>query len=306
MNSSNIVIEESGERIDALLSKYIEGLSRNAAQNLCDAGFVTKNGTPLKKNYKPAQGEIITVTLPDPKPAVPVAQDIPLKIPYEDEFLLVVNKPRGMVVHPAAGHEDNTLVNALLHHCGESLSGIGGEIRPGIVHRIDKDTSGLILVAKNDFAHRKLSAQLSDHTLSREYEAIVRGNVKENIGVINKPIGRSLKDRKKMAVTEIHSRSAVTHYEVLERYRGYTHIKCNLETGRTHQIRVHMATIGHPLLGDYTYGAPSPEKGLVGQCLHARRLKFIHPKTEELMLIESELPSYFTEILNKLGEKIDE
>lgn len=306
MNLNKIIIEEGGERIDALLSKYIDGLSRSAAQNLCDKGLVTKNGVILKKNYKPSSGETIEVVLPDPEDPVPVAQDIPLDIKYEDEFLVVVNKPRGIVVHPAPGHADGTLVNALLFHCGDSLSGIGGEKRPGIVHRIDKDTSGLLIVAKNDFAHQKLSSQLSDHTLSREYEAIVRGNLKEDYGTIDKPIGRNPNDRKKMAVTQVNSRTAITHYEVIGRYKGYTHIKCILETGRTHQIRVHMASIGHPLLGDYTYGAPSPEKGLEGQCLHARRLKFIHPKTDELVVVESELPEYFTTILNRLGDEINE
>ena len=206
-----------------------------------------------------------------------------------------------MVVHPAPGHPDGTLVNALMHYCGDSLSGIGGEKRPGIVHRIDKDTSGLIIVAKNDFAHLSLSAQLADRSLSREYEAIVRGGMREDSGTVDAPIGRHPTDRKRMAVTEKNSRRAVTHWEVIARYRGYTHIRCKLETGRTHQIRVHMAHIGHPLLGDFTYGAPSPDKGLEGQCLHARKLKFIHPRSGEHIEVASELPEYFTDVLGRMS-----
>ena len=205
------------------------------------------------------------------------------------------------MVHPAPGHPDGTLVNALLFHCGDSLSGIGGQRRPGIVHRIDKDTSGLIIAAKNDFAHQALSAQLSDHSLCREYEAIARGNFKENSGTIDRPIGRHPVDRKRMAVTAKNSKPAVTHWQLLTSYKGYSHILCRLETGRTHQIRVHMASIGHPLLGDYTYGAPSPEKGLEGQCLHARRLRFIHPRTGEPLCLETPLPEYFRSVLDRLG-----
>ena len=231
-----------------------------------------------------------------------MAQDIPLDVVYEDEDLIVVNKARGMVVHPAPGHADGTLVNALLHHCAGSLSGIGGEQRPGIVHRIDKDTSGLLIVAKNDFAHQALSAQLSDRSLSRVYEAVVRGNFRQDEGIIDRPIGRHPTDRKRMAVTEKNSRHALTHWKVLERYRGYCRVQCRLETGRTHQIRVHMASIGHPLLGDYVYGAPSPEKGLEGQCLHARELKFIHPRTGQAVHLKSELPDYFTKVLTRLVE----
>ena len=215
---------------------------------------------------------------------------------------MVVNKARGMVVHPAPGHPDGTLVNALLWHCGDSLSGIVGEKRPGIVHRIDKDTSGLLIVAKNDFAHQGLSAQLSDHSLYREYEAIVRGNLRQDSGTVNAPIGRHPTDRKRMAVTSKNAKPAVTHWQVIARYRGYTHIRCRLETGRTHQIRVHMASIGHPLLGDYTYGAPSPDKGLEGQCLHARRLRFIHPRSGEEHIAEAPLPPYFVDVINKLGQ----
>lgn len=295
-----ITAEESGERIDALLARNIENLSRNAAQNLIEKGGCLLEGIPVKKNYKCRKGDTFEIQLPEPALTELVAQNIPLDIAYEDESLIVVNKPRGLVVHPAPGHYDGTLVNALLFHCGNSLSGIGGEKRPGIVHRIDKDTSGLIIIAKNDYAHQFLSAQLADKTLSREYEAVVRGNLKEDSGTIDKPIGRNPKDRKKMAVTQINSRNAVTHWEVIERLKGYTHIKCELETGRTHQIRVHLASIGHPLLGDFTYGAVSPDKGLEGQCLHARRLRFIHPETKQQMLIESELPDYFKEVLKKI------
>ena len=224
-----------------------------------------------------------------------------LDVVYEDGDVIVVNKPRGMVVHPAPGHADGTLVNALLYHCGDSLSGVGGEKRPGIVHRIDKDTSGLIIAAKNDAAHLALSAQLSDHSLRREYEAVVRGNLREDSGTIDAPVGRHPTDRKRMAVTQKGSRNAVTHWEVLARYRGYTHVRCRLETGRTHQIRVHMAHIGHPLLGDFTYGAPSPDKGLEGQCLHARRLRFLHPASGVPVELETPLPEYFLEVLKKLG-----
>ena len=223
---------------------------------------------------------------------------------FEDNDVIVINKPRGMVVHPAAGHPDGTLVNALMHYCGDTLSGIGGEKRPGIVHRIDKDTSGLLIVAKNDLAHLGLSGQLKDRSLSRVYEAVVKGRLREDSGTIDAPIGRHPSDRKRMAVTDKNSRSAVTHWEVIARYNGYTHVRCRLETGRTHQIRVHMAHIGHPLLGDFTYGAPSPEKGLVGQCLHARELKFIHPRTGEQIHLTTALPEYFEEVLSKLGNPI--
>lgn len=303
MNLNKITAEESNVRIDALLADNIEDLSRNAAQNLIAGGFVTLNGKPVKKNHKVTAGEVFEVVLPEIAEVPLTPQAIPLDIIYEDADLIVVNKPRGMVVHPAPGHDDGTLVNALMYHCGDSLSGIGGELRPGIVHRIDKDTSGLIIAAKNDFTHRGLSAQLSDHSLSREYEAIVHGSFKEDRGTVNRPIGRNEKDRKKMAVTEKNSRSAITHWQVIDRYKGYTHIRCNLETGRTHQIRVHMASIGHPLLGDYTYGSPSPEKGLEGQCLHARKLRFTHPRTEKYIELESPLPEYFINVLKKLGAK---
>ena len=301
-NLIEITAEESGERIDALLARNLEELSRSAVQRLIEQGAVSLHGRPVKKNYKCAAGDCFQIILPEAEDVPLIAQELPLDIVYEDEDLVVINKARGMVVHPAPGHPDGTLVNALLWHCGDSLSGIGGEKRPGIVHRIDKDTSGLLIVAKNDFAHQGLSAQLSDHSLYREYEAIVRGNFREDSGTVDAPIGRHPTDRKRMAVTSKNAKPAVTHWQVIARYRGYTHIRCRLETGRTHQIRVHMACIGHPLLGDYTYGAPSPDKGLEGQCLHARRLRFIHPRSGEEHIVEAPLPLYFTDVINKLGQ----
>ena len=300
----SIIAEESGERIDALLARTLENLSRNGAQRLIEQGAVLLEGRQVQKNTRIQRGDRITVMMPETEEIPLVAQDLPLDVVYEDQDLIVVNKVRGMVVHPAPGHPDGTLVNALLWHCGDSLSGIGGEKRPGIVHRIDKDTSGLLIVAKNDFAHQALSSQLSNRSLSRVYEAVVRGRLREECGTIDRPIGRHPTDRKRMAVTEKNSRPAVTHWEVLARYNGYTHVRCRLETGRTHQIRVHMASIGHPLLGDGIYGAPSPEKGLEGQCLHARELKFIHPRTGEQMHFETELPIWFTEVLSRLGPEI--
>lgn len=295
--------QESGDRVDALLARSIESLTRSAAQRLIDEGCVLLNGKSVKKNYKCAEGDEFSVSLPEPEDIELKPQNIPIDIVYEDDDVIVINKARGMVVHPAPGHSDGTLVNALMFHCGDSLSGIGGEKRPGIVHRIDKDTSGLLIVAKNDFAHLKLSAQLSDRSLSRVYEAVVKGRLREDSGTINAPVGRHPTDRKRMAVTDKNSREAVTHWEVIARYNGYTHVRCKLETGRTHQIRVHMAHIGHPLLGDFTYGAPSPEKGLEGQCLHARCLKFIHPRTGEPVEIETELPDWFKNVLSKLGSE---
>lgn len=296
-----VVAKESGERIDALLARDMEEVTRSAAQRLIESGLVTVNGEPVKKNRRTVAGEEYAVLLPEPEPAEPQPENIPLCVVYEDADVIVVNKPRGMVVHPAPGHADGTLVNALLYHCGDTLSGVGGQLRPGIVHRIDKDTSGLVIAAKNDFAHLALSSQLSDRSLSRVYEAVVRGNLRDDAGVIDAPIGRSPGDRKKMAVTEKNSRPAVTRYEVIARYRGYTHVRCKLETGRTHQIRVHMAYIGHPLLGDAVYsGAKMPEKGLTGQCLHARELKFTHPRTGERIVLTTELPEYFTGVLGRL------
>ena len=300
----NVVIvtaEESGERVDALLARHLEGFSRSAVQRLIEGGAVLLGGKAVKKNTLSAAGDRFFVTLPELADIPLVPQDIPLDVVYEDGDVIVVNKPRGLVVHPAPGHPDGTLVNALLYHCGDTLSGIGGEKRPGIVHRIDKDTSGLIIAAKNDAAHLALSAQLSDHSLCREYEAVVRGRLREDSGTIDAPIGRHPTDRKRMAVTQKASRSAVTHWEVIARYGGYTHVRCRLETGRTHQIRVHMAYIGHPLLGDFTYGAPSPDKGLEGQCLHARHLRFVQPTSGELVELETPLPDYFQEVLKRLG-----
>ena len=291
---------ESAERIDALLARSVEGLTRSAAQRLLEQGAVTLQGKPVKKNHKTSPGERFEIALPEPEPAEPEPEDIPLDVRYEDDDLIVVNKPRGMVVHPAPGHPGGTLVNALLYHCGDSLSGVGGERRPGIVHRIDKDTSGLLIAAKNDFAHLALSAQLSDHSLARTYEAVVIGNLREDSGTVNAPIGRHPTDRKRMAVTQKNSREAVTHWEVLGRYAGYTHVRCRLETGRTHQIRVHMAHIGHPLLGDLVYGRKKPGLGLEGQCLHARELTFVHPRTQERLTVTTELPDWFEAVLNKL------
>lgn len=302
-NTVFISARESGERLDALLAHTLPQLTRSGAQKLIDGGLVTLMGTALKKNYRTREGEEYCVILPEVAEVPLIAQDIPLDIVFEDADVIVVNKPRGMVVHPAPGHPDGTLVNALLYHCGDTLSGIGGERRPGIVHRIDKDTSGLIIAAKNDPAHQALSAQLADRSLSRVYEAVVRGRMREACGTIDKPIGRHPTDRKRMAVTLQSSRPAQTDWRVLARYNGYTHMECSLRTGRTHQIRVHMASVGHPLLGDFTYGAPSPEKGLVGQCLHARRLKFVHPTTGEHIELETPLPDYFAEVLSRLGSE---
>jgi len=258
---------------------------------------------PLKKNHRTSIGETYTVFQDEPDASVVTKQDIPLDIIFEDSDLIVVNKPRGMVVHPAPGHPAGTLVNALLHHCGDSLSGIGGVIRPGIVHRIDKETSGLIIAAKNDTAHLSLASQLSNRTLTREYDAIVCGNLKNENGTVDAPIGRHPTDRKKQAVTDRNSRSAVTHYEVVARYGGYTHVRCRLETGRTHQIRVHMAYIGYPVLGDVVYGRKKPELGMSSQCLHASKLCFIHPTTKESIELHADLPDYFTDVLKKLENR---
>lgn len=295
--------EEKGRRMDQFLAEQLEELTRSAAQRLAEEEHVLLNGKPLKKNYKMTGCETLEVHLPDPEPIDAVPQNIPLDIAYEDEDLLVINKPKGMVVHPAPGNPDGTVVNAVLYHCGESLSGIGGAFRPGIVHRIDKDTSGLLIIAKNDRAHLYLSEQLKDHTLARTYEAVVIGGLKEDKGTVNAPIGRSPKDRKKMAIVP-DGRHAVTHYEVLARYPGYTHIRCKLETGRTHQIRVHMASLGHPIVGDEVYGPSKSKFDLQGQCLHARELTFLHPADGQPRLIKSDLPDYFTDLLHKLGRTV--
>ena len=292
--------EDTGTRLDAWLAGQLPDVTRSAAARLCEEGRVTAAGKPLAKNYRLGGGEAVSVTLPDPEPVDVAPQDIPLDVVYEDSDVIVVNKPKGLVVHPAPGHPDGTLVNALLHHCGDSLSGIGGELRPGIVHRIDRDTSGLLIAAKNDFAHQKLSAQLQDHTLARIYRCIVIGNLREDSGTVDAPIGRHPVDRKRMAVEPRTGRPAVTHWSVLARYRGFTHVECRLETGRTHQIRVHLASVGHPLLGDTVYGSRKPWPGLAGQCLHARRLKFIHPSTGRPVELECPLPDWFQAVLRKL------
>jgi len=290
----------AGERLDAFLARRAEGLTRSAAQRLLDEGCVKCNGKPGKKNLKLNIGDRVEFEIPEPKAVDIVAKDIPLEIVYEDDDVLVINKPKGLVVHPAAGHEDDTLVNGLLYAMGDDLSGINGQLRPGIVHRIDKDTSGLLAVAKNDLAHVVLASQLKDHTMARTYEAIVCGSFKEDSGTVDAPIGRHPSDRKKMCVTQRNSRSAVTHWEVIKRYRGYTHIRCRLETGRTHQIRVHMAHIGHPILGDTVYGHKKPELGQSSQVLHAGILCFKHPRDEHPVMVMAELPAYFKEVLEKL------
>ena len=297
----NVIAEDAGVRLDVFLAKMLPELTRSAVQLLLEEGQVTLNGVPVKKNRKTAPGEVYTVEVPEVREIELVPQDIPLDVVYEDGDVIVVNKPRGMVVHPAPGHADGTLVNALLHHCAGSLSGINGEKRPGIVHRIDKDTSGLLIVAKNDASHNFLAERIKDHDVARVYEAVVCGRLGEDTGTVNAPIGRCPDDRLRMAVTEKNSRHAVTHWEVIARYNGYTHVRCRLETGRTHQIRVHMAHIGHPVLGDLTYGRKKPEKGLSGQCLHARELIFQHPRTGEMVHLVTELPEYFRDVLAKLG-----
>lgn len=292
--------ETSGQRLDVFLAEHLENFSRSAAQKLLEGGCVSLDGKMLRKQDKTVCGAEYDVVLPEVRQVEIEAEELPLEIVYEDADLLVINKPKGVVVHPAPGHHSGTLVNALMYHCKDSLSGINGELRPGIVHRIDKDTSGLLIVAKNDFAHQKLAAQLKDHTLSRTYEAIVCGSIREDEGTVDAPIGRHPVDRKKMAVTDKNSRNAVTHYTVLGRYRGYTHVQCRLETGRTHQIRVHMAYKSHPILGDTVYGHKGKELGLDTQCLHAKKLTFIHPRTDEPVTVESPLPDYFEEVLKKL------
>ena len=303
MTKLTLKAETGGERLDAFLARSIEDLTRSAAQKLMEKGAVTVSGRAVKKNEKTAPGMEIEVELPEAEPVDVVPQDIPLDVVYEDADVIVINKPVGLVVHPAPGHPDGTLVNALLYHCGDSLSGINGQLRPGIVHRIDRDTSGLIIVAKNDKAHVALADQLQDHSLARVYEAVVIGNFREDEGTVDAPIGRHPVDRKKMAIDRRDGRRAVTHWTVLGRYPGYTHIQCRLETGRTHQIRVHMASIGHPLVGDPVYGGGHKSlPGLVGQCLHARKLKFIHPTTKELVEVECPLPDWFERVLRQIDK----
>ena len=290
----------AGERLDAFLARSVENMSRSGAQKLLEEGCVLRNGMPGKKNDKLNIGDEIAVTVPEPTPVDILPKEMPLDIVYEDADVLVINKPKGLVVHPAAGHQDDTLVNGLLYAMGDDLSGINGQLRPGIVHRIDKDTSGLLAVAKNDLAHMMLASQLKDHTMARTYECIVCGGLKEDSGTVDAPIGRHPTDRKKMCVTQRNSRSAVTHWEVVKRYRGYTHVRCRLETGRTHQIRVHMAYIGHPILGDTVYGHKKPELGQSSQVLHAGALCFRHPRDERPVMVLAPLPEYFTQVLEKL------
>ena len=295
-----LIADIAGERLDAFLARQGENLSRSAAQRLIEEGQVRRNGKPGKKNDKLNPGDRIEYTIPEPKSVDIVAKDIPLDIVYEDEDVVVINKPKGLVVHPATGHQDDTLVNGLLYAMGDDLSGINGELRPGIVHRIDKDTSGLLAVAKNDLAHAVLASQLKDHTMARTYEAIVCGSFREDSGTVDAPIGRHPSDRKKMTVIARNSKEAVTHWEVVKRYRGYTHIRCRLETGRTHQIRVHMAHIGHPILGDTVYGRKKPELGLSSQCLHAGALCFRHPRDGRPVMVFAPLPEYFQKVIEKL------
>ncbi len=295
-----LIADQAGERLDAFLARA-GGLSRSAAQKLIQEGRVTRNQRPARKNDKLTPGDVIEYTIPPAAPVEIAPREMPLDIVYEDEDVVVLNKPKGLVVHPAAGHADDTLVNGLLYALGDRLSGINGELRPGIVHRIDKDTSGLLAVAKNDYAHTMLASQLKDHTMARTYEAVVCGSLREDSGTVDAPIGRHPSDRKKMCVTQRGGKPAVTHWEVVTRYRGYTHIRCRLETGRTHQIRVHMAYIGHPILGDTVYGRKKPELGQDSQCLHAGCLCFRHPRDGRPVVVYAQLPAYFRQVLEKLA-----
>ena len=295
--------EDAGKRLDSFLAARLPDVTRSAAVRFIETGRVAVDGRVPAKSFRLAGSETVSVSLPDPEPAGALPQDIPLDVIYEDEDVIVVNKPAGLVVHPAPGHPDGTLVNALLYHCGDSLSGVGGALRPGIVHRIDRDTSGLIIAAKNDAAHQSLSAQLQDHTLARTYECIVTGSLREEAGAVDAPIGRHHTDRKKMAVTDRGGKRAVTRWEVLERFPGYTYVRCRLETGRTHQIRVHMAHIGHPIYGDTVYGAKRPVPGLTGQCLHAVGLRFVHPRTGKPVEVSCPLDGEFAAVLEKLRRK---
>lgn len=303
MADAHIIIiddELSGERIDKIIFNKCDLASRSAAQKIIDDGNVCVGGTVITKNYKTRIGDRITVIIPKPKELEVIAENIPLDIRYEDDDLLVVNKHKGMVVHPAAGNYDGTLVNALLYHCKGSLSGINGVIRPGIVHRIDKDTSGLLIVAKNDFAHISLADQIKAHSFTRKYQSVVYGGFKSTEGVVDAPIGRHPVDRKKMAVTPKNSKNAVTHYRVIDEYNGFSHLELKLETGRTHQIRVHMSYIGHPVAGDPVYGPKKVIEYLNGQCLHAGLIGFKHPRSGKYIEIESELPDYFTDFLRRI------
>lgn len=293
-----------GERIDKYLSRLVTDSSRSAIQKLIESESVKVNGSQVSKNYKVSADDEILMLQGELKTLDAEPENIPLDIVYEDSDLLVVNKPRGMVVHPAPGNYSGTLVNALLYHCKDSLSGINGVLRPGIVHRIDKDTSGLLIVAKNDKAHIGLAEQIKEHSFTREYNAVVCGHLKEYEGTVCAPIGRNPKDRKKMCVTENNSKNAVTHYKVINEYEGYSHISLRLETGRTHQIRVHMAYIGHPVAGDFVYGNDKKSAYLNGQCLHAIKIGFVHPITNDYLEFNSELPDYFKEFLNRLKSAV--
>lgn len=299
-----VPVENAGQRVDKLLADALEDMTRSAIQNLLEEGLVTCQGKPLSKSAKLKPGDRILVELPEVRPLEVLPEAIPLEIVYEDTDLLVVNKPKGMVVHPAPGHGEGTLVNALLYHCGDSLSGINGVARPGIVHRIDKDTSGLLIVAKNDFSHTRLAEQIQAHTFTREYSAVVYGSFREDSGTVDQPLGRHPTDRKKMAVLPNNptARHAVTHFWVVKRFQGFTQLRLRLETGRTHQIRVHMAFLGHPVAGDAVYGPKKVITSLQGQCLHAGKIGFIHPRTEQYLEFEAPLPPYFTEFLQKLKE----
>lgn len=298
-----LLSEDVGVRLDVFLSENLPDVTRSAVQGLLEKGCVTLNGVPVKKNRKTAVGDVYLVEIPEPTEPEPRPENIPLDVVYEDGDIIVVNKPRGMVVHPAPGHPDGTLVNALLWHCAGTLSGINGELRPGIVHRIDMDTSGLLVAAKNDRAHLGLAEQIKAHTAGRIYDAVVCGGMREDRGTVDAPIGRHPQDRMRMAVVSRGGREAVTHWEVVRRYSGYTYVRCVLETGRTHQIRVHMESIGHPLVGDLLYGRKRPELGLSGQCLHAGRLCLTHPVSGEEMEFTAPLPEYFREVLEKLEKR---
>lgn len=302
MNNFTFITEENdiGTRIDKFLSAKFTDKTRSALQKYIENKLVLANEKPISKNYKIKKADIISINIPNPVNVNIKPENIALNIVYEDDYLLVVNKPKGMVVHPAPGNYEGTLVNALMYHCGDSLSGINGEIRSGIVHRIDKNTSGLLMVAKNDTAHQALAEQIKEHSFLREYEAIVYGNIKDDSGTINAPIGRSKNDRKKMCITDKNSKEAITHFQVLERFGNFTYVKFRLETGRTHQIRVHMAYMGNPIAGDDIYGPKKVITKLNGQCLHAKTLGFIHPKTNEFMKFDSELPDYFDKFLSQL------
>lgn len=301
MNEFFTVENEEGERIDRYLAGEVEDKSRSYLQKLIKDGYVKVNDKPVKANYRLVLGDRVEVVFPDISEPEIMAEDIPLDILYEDKDIIIVNKPKQMVVHPAPGHYTGTLVNALMYHCGSELSGINGAHRPGIVHRIDMDTTGSLIVCKNDMAHRSLSEQLKNHSINRVYEAVVHGNIKENEGTVNAPIGRHPTDRKKMSTHAKNARTAVTHYKVLKRFGDYTYIQCRLETGRTHQIRVHMASIGHPIVGDSVYGPKKcPFPKLTGQTLHAKTLGIIHPGTEEYLEVQAPLPPYFVELLNKI------